>query len=160
MGQIKKICRWCEELRPLVSFGMSVVAVILFAYGVYTLRSWWIDRNPVVEFFGGEISESVVRPNDLLVIYLNIRKLRDCPGVSQRRLTGECGEHILSETATYLSAGFVGRVTLPFQVPSEAIPGQCAFIVHTWYVCNPFDLIRDRHYVSTPIPFKILRYNE
>jgi len=160
MDQIKKVCQWCEEFRPLAIFGVSLFCIAIFSYGVYTIRSWWVDKSPVVEFFGGEVSAAVVRPSDMLIVYLNVRKLRDCPGVVQRRLTGECGEHLLSEATTYLSSGFAGRVTLPFQVPVEAIPGQCAFTVHTWFICNPFDLIRDRHYASTPIFFKVLRYDE
>lgn len=160
MDQIKKICKWFEEFKPLVQFGMIIVAVILFSYGVYTLRSWWIDRSPVVEFFGGEISATAARHHELLIAYLYVRKILDCPGVTQRRLTGECGELVLSETETYLPPGFTGRVTLPFQVPPEAIPGQCAFMVHTWFICNPFDLVRGRHYFSQPISFKVLRYDE
>lgn len=160
MGSVRKVCVWCEELRPLAQFGMGIVAVILFSYGVYTLRSWWTDTQPVVEFLGGEISATTARPDDLLIVYLHVRKLRDCPGISQRRLTGDCGEHLLSEAATFRPAGYVGRMTIPFQVPNEVIPGQCAFIAHAWFICNPFDFIRDRHYASPPIAFRVARYDE
>jgi hypothetical protein len=160
MGTVKRICTWCEELRPLAQFGMGLIAVGLFLYGVYTLRLWWTDTAPVIEYFGGEITPLVARPDEFMIVYLNIRKLRDCPGVVQRRLTGDCGEHRLSETATYLHAGFSGRITLPFQVPPQAIPGQCAFQVHTWFICNPFDFMRDRHYASPSIAFRVLRYDE
>lgn len=140
---------------------LCYVLVILFvAYGVYSLHSWSLDTQPVVEFTHGEISATEARPNDLLIVYLNVRKSQDCPGISQRRLTGECGEHILSESMTYRPGGFVGRVMLTFQVPEAAIPGPCAFQVHTWFVCNPFDLWHGRHYESKPIPFKVLRYDE
>lgn len=57
MDQIKKICKWFEEFKPLVQFGMIIVAVILFSYGVYTLRSWWIDRSPVVEFLVEKLAQ-------------------------------------------------------------------------------------------------------
>jgi hypothetical protein len=160
MGAVKWACKWCEELRPLATFGISLFCIALFAYGLYTLRLWWTDNAPVVEFFGGEISAPTTRPEDMVVVYLHVRKFRDCPGFSQRRLTGDCGEHLLSEAATYRPGGFVGRVTLPFQVPHEVIPGDCAFQTHVWFVCNPIDLWRERHYASAPIPFKVLRHDE
>lgn len=160
MDAIKKVCAWCEQLRPLVTALLTVAAIALFGYGAWTTWTWWTDDQPVVEYLGGEISQPIVRPDDLVIAYLNIRKLRDCPGVTQRRLKGSCGEHRLSETATYLPEGFMGRITLPFQVPPHVIPGDCAFVVHTWFICNPFDLWRDRHYESPPIPFRVLRYDE
>lgn len=160
MDAIKKACVWCEQFRPLVTAGLSAAAIALFGYGAWTTWQWIEDDQPVVEFIGGEIVPAVARPDHLMIAYLHVRKLRDCPGVTQRRLSGECGEHRLSETATYLPEGFVGRVTLPFQVPPQVIPGECAFVVHAWFVCNPMDLWRDRHYESPPIPFKVLRYDE
>lgn len=160
MDAIKKACVWCEKMRPLATVIITACAFGLFTYGAYTVRSWIQDDSPVLEYIGGEISAPTARPDDLLIVYLNIRKHKDCPGVVQRRLTGNCGEHQLSETATYLPQGFMGRVTLNFQVPSFVIPGDCAFVVHTWFVCNPIDLFRDRHYHSQPIPFRVLRYDE
>ncbi len=139
---------------------LSALAVGLFAYGAYTIRSWIQDTSPAIEYLKGEISAPVARPDDLMIAYLDIRKLKNCSGVVQRRLTGDCGEHLLSETAAYLPEGFVGRVTLSFQVPATVIPGDCAFVVHSWFVCNPIDLFRDRHYQSQPIPFRVLRYDE
>jgi hypothetical protein len=160
MDAIKDACAWCDRMRPLATVIITACAFALFAYGAYTVRSWIQDDSPVVEFIGGEISAKTARPDDLMIVYLNVRKLKDCPGVVQRRLTGDCGEHWLSETATYLPEGFVGRVTLPFQVPAFAIPGDCGFVVHSWFFCNPVDFIRDRHYQSPPIPFRVLRYDE
>lgn len=160
MDQIKKMCHWCEELRPLATFVLSIIALSFFMYGVFTLWIWYKDTQPVVEFSSGEISAKVARPDDLLIVYLNVIKYKDCPGISQRRLTGDCGEHVLSEAATYRPAGFSGRIMLTFQVPQEVIPGNCAFQTHAWFVCNPFDFIRDRHYSSQPISFKVLKYDE
>jgi hypothetical protein len=160
MDAINKACAWCDKMRPLAMICITVAAAGLFAYGAYTIRSWIQDEDPVVEYLGGEISAPIARPDDLMIVYLNVRKLKDCPGVVQRRLTGECGEHRLSETAAYLPEGFMGRVTLPFQVPPMVIPGDCAFVAHTWFFCNPVDFMRDRHYQSPPIPFRVLRYDQ
>ena len=160
MDALEKACKWCDHMRPLALFGMSLVSLALFLYGAHTLRSWYLDTDPVAEFLGGEISATLARPDDLLIVYLHVKKFRECAGVSQRRLTGECGEHVLSEAATYRPAGFSGRITLPFQVPNEVIPGHCAFQVHAWFICNPFDFLRDRHYASPPIAFRVLRYDE
>ena len=160
MDAIKRACLWCDRMRPLAMAMITAAAFGLFAYGAYTIRSWIQDESPVVEFIGGEISAPTARPDDLLIVYLSLRKHKECPGIVQRRLTGDCGEHQLSETETYLPGGFMGRVTMPFQIPSFVIPGNCAFVVHAWFFCNPIDLFRDRHYRSQPIPFRVLRYDE
>jgi len=160
MVQVNKVCSWCERLRPLAQFVLGLFALTLSLYGIYTIFLWYSDINPVMQYLGGDITPKVARPDEFMIAYLDIKKLRDCPGTVQRRLTGECGEHKLSATPSYLAAGFSGRITLPFQVPQHAIPGACAFQAHSWFVCNPFDLWNKRHYVSAPIPFKVLRYDE
>lgn len=154
-------CDLCSKMRPIVALLLYMIVIGFSFYGMYLLRAWWKDSAPAVVFNGGEITPKVVRPGDKMLVHLNISKLRSCNGEVFRVVTGECGHHVLSKVETTLVQGFSGRVTLPFQLPHEAIPGACGFKVYARYTCNPFDWVLQRQvFESDLIPFTVVGYDQ
>lgn len=156
-----EISNLCIKMRPIVVLFLYLVILGFSFYGIYLLQTWWKDDAPAVVFNGGNITPTKVRPGDKMLVHLNVKKLRSCDGEVFRILTGECGHHILSKVETTLVKGFSGRVTLPFQLPYEAIPGHCGFKVYVKYYCNPFDLMLHRQiFESDLIPFEVVDYTQ
>ena len=154
-------CQYCQQARWLI---VAVLTMAFLAWGFWGWReiaAWHEDNAPVMSFGQGTASDTIVRPNDVIIIYQPIKKLRDCEGVIQRIMTGECGRIVVSETRSTVIAGFEGRITIPFQIPHEAIPGPCGFQVRAKYNCNPFDQLLQRQvFVSPIIPFTVKEYGQ
>ena len=154
-------CRFCQQARWLI----ILVATLLFmAWGVWgwkEIMNWYDDTLPAVEFGQGEVSQSTAHPSEVIIVYQPVTKLRDCEGVIQRIITGSCGHFVVHEQPSSLPEGFSGRVTIPVQVPHEAIPGECGFQAHARYYCNPFDWFLQRQTFTSPIiPFTVRDYDQ
>lgn len=152
----------CYRVLKRTAVGAWVgLVLILSLYGFYTLYDWWQDTSPVVAYGAGEITPLEPHPGDKMLAYLDVQKLRDCDGEVRRVVTGDCGHHVLSEVRSSLVQGFNGRLAYPFQLPIEAIPGQCMFKLYARYWCNPFDLIMNRQVYQSPgIPFRVKGWKE
>jgi len=150
---VVQISRWKKIRRVLL--------VILSIYGSYVVFGWWGDTQSVVTFRLGEVSPAAGHPNDLLVFHQPVHKSRNCWGTVRRVMLGECGFFIISETPAWIMAPWEGRLTYAVQIPHEAIPGLCGLQVVARFVCNPLDIFGSpRLAASTPIPFRVLRYDE
>ena len=165
MVQVKngwyRTCQWCKALwkGTLMSLGLLLIGASL--YGMYLVMFWWNDHDPIVTYGLGEVSVPQVRPNEVIIIHQAVKKTRNCWGSVQRVLVGECGFFIVSEAPAWVLAPWEGRLTYAVQIPPEAIPGNCGFQVIGRFICNPFDLFgQPRLSASTPIPFKVLRFDE
>jgi len=158
---LNESCDLCTKVRPIFMLLFYIVVSCFSVYGMYLLQDWWKDNSPAVSFGQGDITPTIVRPGDKMLVHLTVNKLRNCDGEVFRVVTGECGHHVLAHVEATLDKGFSGRVTLPFQLPHEAIPGDCGFRVHARYNCNPFDWIMQRQvFVSDLIPFKVVGYSD
>jgi hypothetical protein len=158
---LSETCDLCSRVRPVIALFLYVVVLGFSFYGMYLLQAWWKDSRPAVSFGQGEITPAIVRPGDKMLVHLTVNKLRSCDGEVHRVVTGECGHHVLSRVETTLSEGFSGRITLPFQLPHEAIPGRCGFRVYARYSCNPFDWVLQRQvFESDLIPFQVVGYEQ
>lgn len=154
-------CEVCRELRPLVALLMYLIVFMLSGYGMYLIHTWYNDEEPVIEFAQGSISDSRLRADDRAVIYQPVHKMRDCEGRVTRYFTGDCGHIVFSESQTAIPKGFAGQKIFSIQVPHEAIVGACEFRFRAKYICNPFDIMMDRHvYVSPPINFTVIGYSD
>jgi hypothetical protein len=157
---LDEACDFCQRARPVILLFLYIAVLSLSLYGMINLWAWWKDDEPAVAFTQGEAAMPQGRPGDMMIVYQPVTKHRDCEGVIHRVMTGTCGHIVLSEKHSTLQAGFSGRLTIPFQIPHEAIPGQCGFRVHARYVCNPFDWILQRQvFVSPIIPFQVKGWN-
>lgn len=153
--------RFCQQARWLIVSILTLVFVLWGMWGWREVASWYEDDAPVMAFGQGEAAQSIGYPSEVIVFYQPIRKFRDCEGEIQRVVTGACGHIVVSETHSTLKAGFEGRLTLPIQIPYEAIPGPCGFQVHARYNCNPFDRLLQRQvFVSPIIPFTVREYDQ
>lgn len=154
-------CDFCTKTRPVVMFAFYTIGLLLASYGAYQLYFWWSDDQPAVEFSQGIITPKEARPGELLIVHQPVKKLRDCKGEVHRVITGDCGHLVVWNGHTSLKAGFNGRLTIPFQVPQEAIPGDCGFRVYARYWCNPFDVFLNRQVWESPlIPFEVKAYDD
>jgi hypothetical protein len=139
-------CDFCHRARPIVLLFLYITILCLSGYGMYSLRMWWTDDAPAVEFGQGDVTPLAARPGEVLI---------------HRVVTGDCGHLVISEKKSTLPAGFSGRLTIPVQLPQEAIPGSCGFRVHARYFCNPFDWVLQRQvFVSPVIPFEVKGYEQ
>jgi hypothetical protein len=143
-----------------LSAALRLLVIVLSLYGGYLVIGWCQDASSVVEFSFGEVSNSTARPNDVLIFYQPLKKNRNCWGTVRRILIGECGFFIISESPSWIHAPWEGRLTYVVQIPPEAIPGECGFQIVARYVCNPLDLIEPRMVSTTPIQFRVLRYDQ
>jgi hypothetical protein len=160
-------CRFCRFVNQLLCAVLRVVVLVLAALGIYAMTTmgqvvtgWWNDKLPVVEFGLGEVSALNARPNDVLIFYQPFRKNRNCWGIVRRVLTGECGLFVISESPSWIHAPWQGRLTYAVQIPPEAIPGECGFQIMARFVCNPLDWVEPRLVASSPIGFRVLRYDQ
>lgn len=154
-------CQICQVIRRLMGLVFSLFVIGLSMYGTYQLYDWWNDNSPTIVFHGGEIIPTEAHPGERLIAHLNVQKLRNCDGEIRRIVAGECGYHVVSEVKSTLVQGFNGQLTYAFQLPFEAIPGQCSFRVYARYWCNPFDLILNRQVFESPaIPFTVKGWKE
>lgn len=154
-------CRWCQQARWLI---IAILTLLFVAWGMWgwsEVMRWYDDNAPAVIFGQGEASETAAYPSQVIIVYQPVTKLRDCEGVIQRIVTGQCGHVVVHEQPSSLVAGFSGRITIPVQVPYEAIPGQCGFQVHARYYCNPFDwLLQRQTFVSPLVPFTVREWGQ
>jgi hypothetical protein len=153
-------CQFCRVVNQLLSGALRVLILALSLYGGYLVTVWWQDTEAVVEYGIGEVSRSTARPNDVLIFYQPLRKTRNCWGMVRRVLFGQCGFFLVSEAPAWIVAPWEGRLTYAVQVPPEAIPGECGFQIITRFVCTPLDWIEPRIATSTPITFRVLRYDQ
>lgn len=152
-------CDFCRETRPIVAIILYITIIVFSIYGMYLLHFWWSDDSPVVEFGKGVIVPEVVHRGETALVYIDVKKLRDCYGETERILTGACGYHVLLQRPSVLKKDFEGRLTLSIQIPHEVIPGMCFFKVYARYTCNPFDWIFQRQVFESPeIPFTVKDY--
>jgi hypothetical protein len=160
-------CRFCRFVNQLLEAALRILVLLLAILGIYVISGWyqivtgwWNDQLPVVEFGIGEVSHLSARPNDVLIFYQPFRKNRNCWGTVRRVLIGECGLFVVSEIPSWIHAPWEGRLTYVVQVPPEAIPGECGFQIMARFVCNPLDLVEPRLVASSPIEFRVLRYDQ
>jgi len=150
-------CQFCQQAKWLI---VSILTLVFVAWGVWGWREvsiWYEDTAPAVEFSQGTVADNdLAYPSEVIVFYQPVKKLRNCDGMIHRVVTGQCGYFVISDKHSTLEAGFEGRLTIPVQVPYEAIPGQCVFQIHARYYCNPFDFLLQRQvFVSPAIPFTV-----
>lgn len=161
MGLWTDACRVCHAARWLI---LAILMTLFLAWGAWGWREiarWYEDDAPVMSFGPGEAAQPAGYPSEVIVFYQTVKKLRDCEGTIQRVMTGDCGHIVVSESHSTLKAGFEGRLTLPIQIPYEAIPGPCGFQVHARYTCNPFDSLLQRQvFVSPVIPFQVREFDQ
>lgn len=165
MVQVKKwwseVCKICPWIDRMISVTLRLMLIFLSLYGAYLIVGWWQDDQPVVTYGMGEVSTPTAHPGDILIFHQPLKKTKTCWGSVQRVLVGECGFLIVSEAPAWVLAPWEGRLTYAIQIPVEAIPGNCGFQVVGRFICNPFDLFgRPRLSSSTPIPFRVLPFNE
>jgi hypothetical protein len=153
-------CWFCRFINQLLCAALRVLIVALSLYGGYLVTSWCQDVSAVVEYGVGDVSSHTARPNDVLIFYQPLRKNRNCWGTVRRVLLGECGFFLISEASAWIHAPWQGRLTYAVQIPPEAIPGECGFQIITRFICNPLDLVEPRLAASTPIAFRVLRYDQ
>jgi hypothetical protein len=160
-------CRFFRFINQLLCVALRILALVLAGLGVYVVSGWcqvvsgwWNDRLPVVEFGLGDVSNLAARPNDVLIFYQPFKKNRNCWGTVRRVLIGECGLFVISESQSWIHAPWKGRLTYAVQIPPESIPGECGFQIMARFVCNPLDLVEPRLVASTPIAFRVLRYDQ
>lgn len=160
MSLWSRTCQYCQQARWLI---MAVLTLIFIAWGVWGWREvadWYQDTSPVMAFGQGIAAQDAVRPGDVLIVHQPVVKLRDCEGFTRNMVTGPCGHKVVNESPTTLVKGFDGRLTIPVQVPSHAIPGPCSVQIQAVYACNPFDslLKRRQTFLSPPIPFIVKEF--
>jgi hypothetical protein len=154
-------CRFCRVIDRFLSVAVRVTFLVLALYGGYLVITWWQDTSAVAVYGLGEASATTARPNEVIIFYQHVKKLRNCMGTIQRILIGECGFFIISEAPAWILAPWEGRLTYAVQIPHEAIPGDCGFQIVGRYFCNPVDYFGTPRIVeSTPIPFQVLRYDQ
>jgi hypothetical protein len=160
-------CRFCRFVNQLLCAVLRILVLVLAVLGIHavmmgyqTLTGWLSDTLPVVEFGVGEASHLSARPNDVIIFYQPFRKNRNCWGTVRRVLIGECGLFVVSESPSWIHAPWEGRLTYAVQIPPEAIPGECGFQIMARFVCNPLDWVEPRLVASSPIGFRVLRYDQ
>lgn len=154
-------CRFCQQARWLIVSILTLVFVLWGIWGWREVANWYEDNSPVMAFGNGEAAQSHAYPSEVIVFYQNVKKFRSCEGEAHYVVTGQCGHIVVRTQPATLSAGFEGRLTLPIQIPYEAIPGPCGFQIHVQYQCNPFDWILQRQvFESKVIPFTVREYDQ
>lgn len=154
-------CRWCQQARWLIALILTLVFVLWGTWGWREIARWYEDTAPVMSFGPGEAVQTHGYPSEVMVFYQSVKKFRDCEGEARYIVNGDCGHIVVRTQPATLKAGFEGRLTIPIQIPYEAIPGPCGFQIHTTYNCNPFDRILQRQVFSSPvIPFTVREYDQ
>jgi len=154
-------CRWCQQARWLIALVFTLVFVLWGTWGWREIARWYEDIAPVMSFGPGEAVQTHGYPSEVMVFYQSVKKFRDCEGEARYIVTGDCGHIVVRTQPATLKAGFEGRLTIPIQIPYEAIPGPCGFQIQTRYSCNPFDRILQRQvFVSPVIPFTVWEYDQ
>lgn len=134
---------------------LSLAYYTLAFYGLIIIIGWIFDDNPVVNLPPGSIDTAKTYPGDLVVFKQPIQKFRDCPGVVDRFIYGDCGIlHIPRVNATLEVGSHV--ITIPVEIPLSFQPGSCQFVSKFNYFCDPLDYIFSRKsYSSFPIMFTL-----
>ena len=154
-------CRFCQQARWLLIAVLTIIFVFWGVWGWREVASWYEDTAPAISFGMGEAAQAKAYPSETIVFYQPVHKRRNCPGTIYRVVTGDCGHIVVSDKPSTLQAGFEGRLTIPVQVPYEAIPGKCGFQVNARYICNPFDYVLQRQVFTSPvIPFQVREWGE
>lgn len=154
-------CRRCQQARWLIALVFTLVFVLWGTWGWQEIAHWYEDTAPVMSFGSGESVQTHGYPSEVMVFYQSVKKYRDCEGEARYIVTGACGYIVVRSQPATLKAGFEGRLTIPIQIPYEAIPGPCGFQIQTRYSCNPFDRILQRQvFVSPVIPFTVREYDQ
>lgn len=155
-------CKYCQQARWLILAFFTCTFILWGLWGWREIITWYEDVSPVMEFGQGEAVQLDARPGEVIIFYQSIKKFRNCEGIIQRVMTGPCGHIVISESHSTLPAGFEGRITIPVQIPQEAIPGNCGFQVQARYACNPVDQILQRRqlFISPIIAFTVREYDQ
>ena len=153
----KTACSLCRKFRSIT---LLVTKMILFSFsliGFYFIFTWISDTEPTISYGQGYSTIKEVKPGGSMTFYQPLKKLRNCDGIVQRYITGECGKFVLWEGPSTLNKGFDGKIIYPIHIPEEALPGTCEFRIHSRYFCNPIDWFStDQSFDSDPIDFKVL----
>lgn len=147
--------RFCNELAQL---GLSILSVLMLLSAGLFIYWLFFDTEPSIHYGSNYRVEFV---GDRIILYLDAKRVRDCPTKIKRKISG-CGQIDLPETIATTPIGeYAGPASYPLSVlfqsfTREQLSGNtCTIVSQAEATCNPAQALLKMPIIfqSPPITF-------